>query len=243
VRVAGPRSRNGKRAEPAELSLQLLNSFALVYRDEAVALPPSVQRLVAFVTVHDRRLLRQYVAGSLWPETSEPCAGANLRSTLWRLNQLGVKVVEAQGLSLRLAADIPVDLRDRTDEARRLLSGEEPNVEGLDDSAFRDDLLPDWYDDWLVIERERFHQLRLRVLECICDRLAAQGEYGRALDAGLAAVEGEPLRESAHRALVKVHLAEGNHAEAVRQYRLYRRLLQEQLGLTPSDQMIELVRA
>jgi DNA-binding SARP family transcriptional activator len=207
-----------------------------------VPLPPSVQRLVVFVAIHDRLLLRQYVAGSLWPETTEQCAGANLRSALWRLNKLDVHVVDARGVTLRLAAEIPVDLRERTAEARVLLAAQESDVDGLDDSVFRVDLLPDWYDDWLVIERERFHQLRLRALECACERLAARGEYARALDAGLAAVAGEPLRESAHRALVKVHLAEGNHAEAVRQYKLYRQLLQEQLGLTPSLQMLELLR-
>lgn len=227
---------------PLPLRLQLLDSFALVRGDEPVALPPSVQRLVAFVTVHDRLLLRQYVAGSLWPETTEQAAGANLRSALWRLNHLGVHAVEAHGITLRLAVDIPVDLRDRIEEARRLLATAELDVDGLDESVFRFDLLPDWYDDWLVIERERFHQLRLRALECVCERLAARGEYARALDAGLAAVAGEPLRESAHRALVRVHLAEGNHAEALRQYRLYRQLLQEQLGLAPSAQMLELLR-
>ena len=238
----GRRRPAGAASVPAPFRVQLLDSFALVRGDEPVALPPSVERLVVFVTIQDRLLLRQYVAGSLWPETTEQAAGANLRSALWRLNQLGVRVVDARGITLRLGADIQVDLRDRTTEARVLLAAEEPELDGLDDSVFRVDLLPDWYDDWLVIERERFHQLRLRALEFVCERLAARAEYGRALDAGLAAVAGEPLRESAHRALVKVHLAEGNHAEAVRQYRLYRRLLQEQLGLTPSLQMLELLR-
>lgn len=232
----------GALSKRAPLRLQLLDSFALVRGDESIPLPPSVQRVVAFVTIHDRLLLRQFVAGSLWPETSERSAGANLRSALWRLNQLGVHVVEARGTTLRLAAELTVDLRDRTSQARRLLAAEELDMEAVDEAVFRVDLLPDWYDDWLVVERERFHQLRLRALECVCERSAARGDYARALDAGLAAVAGEPLRESAHRALVKVHLAEGNRAEAVRQYRLYRQLLREQLGLTPSPQMLELLR-
>jgi DNA-binding SARP family transcriptional activator len=202
-----------------------------------------VQRLLVFVTVHDRLLLRSYVAGALWPDTTEQSAGANLRSALWRLNHLGLPVVEVGGLTLRLAPAVSVDLRERVAEGQRLLEAEEDDVLGLDDSVFRLDLLPDWYDDWLVIERERFHQLRLRVLERVCERLAARGNYARALDAGLAAVAGEPLRESAHRALVKVHLAEGNHAEAVRQFRLYRQLLEEQLGLAPSLQMLQLMRS
>jgi DNA-binding SARP family transcriptional activator len=51
---------------------------------------------------------------------------------------------------------------------------------------------------------------------------------------GLAATAAEPLRESAHRLLIQVHLAEGNVAEAVRQYELYRGLLATELGIEPS---------
>ena len=241
--TSGAQRRRRGRSARAPLRLQVLDSFALLHGEETIALPPSVQRLIVFVTVHDRLLLRSYVAGALWPETSEQSAGANLRSALWRLNHVSFPVIETKGLALRLAPEVRVDLRERVLEGQRLLETEEHDAVRVDDSVFRLDLLPDWYDDWLMIERERFHQLRLRVLECVCERLTSQGDYARALDAGLAAVAGEPLRESAHRALMKVHLAEGNHAEAVRQYRLYRLLLEEQLGLTPSLQMLGLLRA
>ena len=59
---------------------------------------------------------------------------------------------------------------------------------------------------------------------------------------GLAAVAAEPLRESAHRAVVSVHLEEGNVSEAIRQYRLCRRLLGTELGIEPSERMQVLVR-
>jgi DNA-binding SARP family transcriptional activator len=221
--------------------LQLLSSFQLAFGDQIVELPPSVQRLVAFLTVCDRPLLRQSVAGTLWPETSESRAAANLRSALWRLNQLELIVVQASGMSLQLSAGVRVDLRDRTEQAQSLLATTEPDFDDLDEADLGHDLLPDWYDDWLVIPRERFHQLRLRALEFVCEGLAARGEFARALDAGLAALAGEPLRESAHRALVRAHLAEGNPAEAVRQFELYRQLLRDQLGLTPSLRIIELL--
>jgi DNA-binding SARP family transcriptional activator len=54
-------------------------------------------------------------------------------------------------------------------------------------------------------------------------------------------VSGEPLRESAHRAVIEVHLAEGNPGEALRQYDLYRRLLRVELGLSPSQAIRSLV--
>jgi DNA-binding SARP family transcriptional activator len=62
-----------------------------------------------------------------------------------------------------------------------------------------------------------------------------------ALAAGLAAVSCDPLRESAHRRLAQVHIAEGNFAEALRQYQTYRRLARTELGLPPSPQFRSLV--
>jgi DNA-binding SARP family transcriptional activator len=197
---------------------------------------------VIFLSLQPHPLQRSHVAGTLWPETSDQRASANLRSALWRLNQLGCQLIVAKGPCLALAPGVRVDLHESVARARELLRHQESVVDELDDALFHADLLPDWYDDWLVIERERFHQLRLRALENVCERLTVLGRYARAAEAGLAAVAAEPLRESAHRALVKVHLAEGNLAEAVHQFQFYRRILQDELGLSPSPQMVELVQ-
>jgi DNA-binding SARP family transcriptional activator len=220
----------------------VIGTFAMTVDGEEVELPMSVQRLVAFLALQDRALLRPHVAGMLWLETPDERAGANLRSALWRLQRNGQRIVDVTSSNLRLAEGVHVDLRERTAAAQRLLApGAEFIDADMDPALFTSDLLPDWYDDWLVIERERFHQLRLRVLETLCDQLTAAGSYARAVEVGLAAVAGEPLRESAHRALVRVYQAEGNRAEALRQFELYKRLLHDHLGLTPSMQMLELV--
>jgi DNA-binding SARP family transcriptional activator len=226
----------------AALNLRLLSSFAFARGDEVVALPVNVRRLVIFLSLQAHPLQRSHVAGTLWPETSDQRASANLRSALWRLNQLGCQLIVAKGSCLAIAPGVRIDLHENAALARQLLRDENSDIDDLDDSLFYADLLPDWYDDWLVIERERFHQLRLRALECLCERLTAVGDYARAVEAGLAAVAAEPLRESAHRALVKVHLAEGNLAEAVRQFEFYRRILKDELGLSPSPQIIQLLQ-
>ncbi len=106
---------------------------------------------------------------------------------------------------------------------------------------FGEDLLPDWYEDWVLVERERFRQLRLHALEAMCRRLADAGSYALALEAGLAAVAAEPLRESAQRLVVGVHLAEGNLGEALRQYDRYARHLADACGATPSPAMSRLL--
>ena len=105
------------------------------------------------------------------------------------------------------------------------------------------DLLPDWDDEWVLLERERFRQIRLHALERSCELLMASGRLTEAIDAGLAALAAEPLRESAHRVLIRAHLAEGNRFEALRQFERYRDLMRSELGLAPSVEIADLIRA
>jgi two-component SAPR family response regulator len=75
------------------------------------------------------------------------------------------------------------------------------------------DFLPGWYDDWALMERERIRQRLLHALEAVSRRLARAGDYAGAVEAAMLAISAEPLRESAQRALIEAHVAEGNLAE------------------------------
>jgi len=228
----------------ASVELRLLCGFDLRAAGQRMRLPLSGQRVVAFLALHDQPVQRLYVAGSLWLDAPEERASARLRTALWRLRQPQCCIVEATTTHLSLAPDIAVDVRDAVAAARRALRvGTVPDDPEVEELCLAGELLPDWYEDWVLIERERYRQLRLRALDALCERLTAADRLSDALDAGLAAVAGEPLRESAHRAVVRVHLAEGNVGEAIRQFRLCRRLLREQLGIEPSERMQALVRS
>ena len=223
--------------------LSLLGGFELRSSGQDVAVSRSGQRLLALLALQARPLERLWVAGTLWLDATEERAGASLRSALWRLPQPGgAAVVEASTTHLRLARDLAVDVQELAARAERLESPTGRADPDLEPSTLAMDLLPDWYEDWVVLERERLRQLRLHALEALCRRLTQAGRFGAAVQAGLAAVAGEPLRESAHRALIRAHLAEGNPGEAVRQYYLYRNLLAGELAIEPSDAIRELVR-
>jgi DNA-binding SARP family transcriptional activator len=223
--------------------LSLLGGFELCCADQDVAVSRSGQRLLALLALQARPLERLWVAGTLWLDATEERAGASLRSALWRLPQPdGAPVVEASTTHLRLAGDLAVDVQELVAQAGDLDTQAARDDPAIDPSALSRDLLPDWYEDWVVLERERLRQLRLHALEALCRRLTGAGRFGAAVQAGLAAVAGEPLRESAHRALIQAHLAEGNPGEAVRQYHLYRRLLAGELAIAPSAAIRELVK-
>ena len=233
--------RTGRDGAARDVRVRLLSGFELTGDGESVSLPLSAQRLVALLGLRNRPLLRPYVAGTLWLDSSEERSAASLRSALWRLHRPGYRVVEANGATLHLADDVRVDVHEAEALARRLLE----HGNDVDDRTPLDtlaaELLPDWYDDWVVVEREQLRQLCLRALETYAERLFSAGTYERAADSAFAAVRSDPLRESAHRLLIRVHLAEGNWGDAVHQYRLYAKLLRKQLGLRPSPQIEALV--
>jgi DNA-binding SARP family transcriptional activator len=188
------------------------------------------------------RVTRTATAGHLWPDVPEHHAHGSLRSVLWRLNKAAPGLVEVTGSTLHLAADVRVDVHDLETWARRAtLPGGVDDVV-LPDPALLGDLLPGWYDDWVLVERERLRQLRLEGLEAVAARLACLGRPCEALQTAHAAVRAEPLRESAHRLLVRIHLAEGNVAEAVRAYEFFRTMLEDELGVPPTEQMTRLLR-
>jgi DNA-binding SARP family transcriptional activator len=222
-------------------SLQLLHCFHLAVAGRTVALPMSAQRVLAFLALHPHALRRVHVAGSLWLDSPEERAFASLRSALWRLQQAGGDVVEANGALLGLAPWVQVDFREAACVSRALLDGADPRPQ-VDWGVLAGDLLPDWDDEWVIVEREHHRGLSLQALERLSERLLAAGALAQALEVALAVYVREPLRETAHRLLIRVHLAEGNAYEAIRQYRLYERLARTQLGLPPSAQMAALVR-
>jgi DNA-binding SARP family transcriptional activator len=224
--------------------LTLLGGFELTYDGRVARLPQPAQRLLAFLALQHHAVDRIYVAGMLWLNVPEDRAFSSLRSALWRLRRLEVEVVETTGRSMRLSPEVSVDAREVAEWSRRVLDGTlRPPSIPVDGGFFQGELLHDWYDHWVLAERERLRGLQVHALELLCDRWTRQGSFARATDAALSALRLEPLRESAHRLLIKAHLAEGNPAAALRQYRLYQQQLREEFDLEPSSQMDDLVRA
>lgn len=230
------------RREQTVIRLRLLDAFALEIDGVSVDLPHGTQRLLAFLALRPHALGRSFTAGSLWLDATDDRAAANLRSALWRLRHRGGSIIVTTHGTLRLDPTVWVDVREASEVARRWLGGQATAPDASRSDLLQAELLPDWYDEWVVAERERFHQLRLHALEAMAERLIEMGRVGDALLAALAATTDDPLRESAQRALIKAHLAEGNTGEAVRQLRRCEQLFERELGMRPSPQLTQLVR-
>jgi DNA-binding SARP family transcriptional activator len=225
----------------ARLSLELLGGFRLTQSDGAgIALAASGERVLAFVALHGRPVRRCVVAGSLWPDSSETRSSGSLRSALWRISESARCAVDASGPNLRLASEVAVDVDQLVEIAHDLGHGIAPPDAVSLIERFEHDLLPDWYDEWIVLHRERWRQIRLHALESLADVLRRAGDCATAAEAGLAALRADPLRETAHRVLIQTYLSEGNRPEALRQYRAYEMAMRDELGLPPSSEIAAL---
>jgi DNA-binding SARP family transcriptional activator len=224
-----------------DLDLTLLGGFRLCVDGLPVGLPVGAQRLVALLALRGR-MSRSRLAGMLWPDTTEPRALASLRTAIWRVNQLAPGLVLSAGDTVDVALHTRIDVREFVERATSVLRDAESGPDRWPAVMQEGDLLVDWSDSWLTNDRERLHQLRLHLLERLSERLTADGRFGLAVEAVLAALRRDGLRESAHRALIRAHLAEGNIGEARRAYATCVQVLGQELGVAPSPATTMLLR-
>jgi DNA-binding SARP family transcriptional activator len=220
----------------------LLGGFRLESGGQALTLRPGSQRLVALLATLGP-MSRAAAARLMWPDAGEPQAHSRMRTALWRLGS-EVPVVELSEQRLMIVPDMTVDLVTRVAAAVRLIEGRprgRRDAELLVNSV--GELLPGWYDEWVLVEREQFQQLRLRALETLAELDCECGRYATAVDAALAAMRLEPLRESAHYTLIRAYLGEQNLVEAARHYRTLRCLLDSELGIEPATRVTALLAA
>jgi DNA-binding SARP family transcriptional activator len=207
--------------------------------------PDGSKRLLVFIALSAGRVDRRYAAGSLWPVGGDQRAGGNLRSALWRLKCAGIDVLESDKCTLGMRQGTVVDVGVVCEWATRLVDGSATQTDlcRLNWRWDAMDLLPGWYDDWVIFERERIRQRLLHAVEALSRRLVEADRCAEAVDAAVSAVSADPLRESANRVLMEAHLAEGNLIEARRTYERYRDTVRRELGVEPGEQLTSLLQA
>ncbi|SDS83634.1 DNA-binding transcriptional activator of the SARP family [Friedmanniella luteola] len=205
--------------------------------DQTLRTHAMTQRLLALLALRPR-LQRRKVAAALWPEVSEERAAGNLRTLLWRLQSLRSELLCLDDQTIGLSDNVCVDVHELEHLQSRLISSpaSAPPLARLAELLGRE-LLPGWSEDWVIFERERLRQRDLHLWERLADWQLHHDQCWDALEMALSIVEREPLRESAHRLVIKVHLQEGNASEAMRAYAQYCAMAQRELGIGPSSEL------
>jgi DNA-binding SARP family transcriptional activator len=241
-------------ADPPLLRIELLGGFRVSVGTDAVpdatwrrSKAAALVKLLALAPAH--RLHRERAMDVLWPELAPAAAAANLRKALhYARGALGADAVESAGDVLSLPHErTRVDVaawRAAVAEARR---ARDPALYADAVDRYGDGLLPDdRYEEWTIAARDELQAELVALLEELAALLEARGDVEEAVRVAGRLVALEPLRESGHLLLIRLHALAGRRGEALRRYELLRALLDVELGVEPSpeaQQLYEEVRA
>ncbi|MGB3910724.1 MAG: BTAD domain-containing putative transcriptional regulator [Pseudolysinimonas sp.] len=231
-------------AASVAIELSVLGTFDLRVAGVSADLSPGSQRLLMFLALRDRAIARIALAGTMWPDVSEGRAGDSLRSAIARLEAPARAAIRSASTGLRLADGVVIDLHEAQAMAHRLVYGgglHDSDISSASIATLSRELLPDWYDDWVLPEAEDWRYLRMNALEALARRLLDAGQLGEAATAARAAMRIDPLREGPQTTLIRVQLAMGNQAAAVEVFNRYRTILHAAVGLAPTKQLADLV--
>jgi SARP family transcriptional regulator, regulator of embCAB operon len=221
--------------------LRLLRSWQLRRGADVVHVAVRQQRLITALAINGPRT-RSYLVGLLWPETPESRALESLRVALHLISRPVPGLLVNSGPMLSLSEYVDVDLHRLRDQIRELSqAGLNGNVSSCLQELRDSELLPGWYDDWVLFEQTRLQQDRLHAYHIIARESLLRRDYESALEAAEAALEVEPLYESAVGLLIEAERRRGNNAAALRAFNKYETKLKSDMGLVPSRAIRQLV--
>lgn len=221
--------------------LSLLQSWQLRRDTDVVRVAARQQRLITALAINGPRP-RGYLVGLLWPECRESRALESLRVSMHLVSRQVPGLLINGGTVLSLSELVDVDLHRVRAQIRELSRvGLNGNVASCLHQLRDAELLPGWYEDWVLFEQSRLRQDRLHAYHLIARESLARCDYESALEASEAALELEPLYESAVGLLIQAEQKQGNNAAALRAFEKYQAKLKDDMGLEPSEAIQRLV--
>ena len=205
-----------------------------------------LQSLLAYLLLHgDAPQPREQLAFILWPESNEPQARTNLRQLIHHLRralpaECCFLTADNHTVQWRRDPACSVDVHE-FDAAIARASGPE-ELQALEEAVrlYQDDLLRGSYDEWLQPKREHYRRQLASVLNRLVPLLEERGDYLAAIRHAERLVALDPLRESHHQLLIRLHTANRDRAGALRAYHQCMRVLRRELGVDPAAATREL---
>ncbi len=211
----------------------LFGTFSLWRGKQKLALPASsaARALLAYLLLNRAQpLAREVALGLFFPEMPDARARRALSQALWHIRRILPRLVEADAETIQMARDasIWVDV----EEFKRISDSSSSNLKSAID-LYRGDLLDGLYDDWVLAERERLREMYLHALEQVASDLKATGDFAGALQYAQRLVTADPLRESAHREVMRLLCALDRPDAALKQFAVCRQMLRTEFALEP----------
>ena len=213
----------------------------------------TTQRLLAYLLIgYSRSHARALLTGNLWPERSEHRANRCLSTALWQLRRQLAAVSSSCARYVRAnrtevtfsdSGACELDVRRFELEITQAVRVAPSSMSASDAARLADaiglrtaPLLVGWYDEWVLMERERLDRLYCRGLRHLMRYHEQLGAFEACIADADRLLAFDPLQEDVHRQLMHLFLATGQRWRAAVQYERCRDTLERELGIVPSFQ-------
>jgi oligopeptide transport system substrate-binding protein len=226
------------------LQARFLGQYKIYLEGQLVIIPSRpTQSILAFLLLHPNvSHRREKLAGQFWPDSTEFNARGNLRHALWRIRKAIGSDANTRIESDDLGVTYHPQTGDQLDvELFEMCAESDSSIEGLIRavSTYGGELLPGFYEEWVVLERERLQAAFERKAGKLLDRLLAERRWYDVLEWGEFWIALGGIPEPAYRALMLAHARLGNLTAAVAQYQRCVDVLAKELGVKPSKRTHE----
>ena len=225
------------------LEVRLLGQFVITQDGTPVQINSRpAQSLLAYLMINaGNASRREKLAGLLWPDTSETNARNNLRQALWRIRK-SLEVENSRSQPFILVDDLTITFNAKADFYLDINRFEEkvdehtPIHQIIETvSLYQGELLPGFYDDWIVLERERLQSLFESRIGLLINRLVEAQKWTEVIEWGEHWISLGGVPEPAYRSLMTAHAAQGDLSRVATVYHRCKDSMQNDLGLEPSE--------
>jgi DNA-binding SARP family transcriptional activator/predicted ATPase len=225
------------------LRIYLLGQFKLLVGEKPLELPSRpAQSLLAYLALNAGvTQRREKLACLLWPEASESNARGYLRQALWRIRK-AMESGSLDGGDYLQVSDIDITFDEQSDywlDVEQLLgAGKDESVEGLIEivQLYRGELLPGFYDEWVVLERDRLEAAFHQKMNLLLEGLIEARRWDEALKWGEEWIRLGYGPEAAYRALMRAHAGLGDQGMVEAAYQRCVEALDRALEVEPSPE-------
>ncbi len=203
--------------------------------------------MLAYLATSGWAIEREVLASLLWPEYDNCRARANLRRTLFTLQQTPVADwfdVDQFTIGLTAKAMKHIDLI----QFDRLLAARSRESLKQAISLYQGDFMAGFYlpgcdafEEWLTTERDRHQHQYLNALDLLTLNYLLAGEYESAVYGARKQLAIDNFREAAWRQLMAALAGSGRRAEALAEFGRCCDLLEDEFGVEPAGETLALV--
>ena len=227
------------------LQVNLLGPMDLRYDGQQLCKPPTLKSrsLLAYLILHcDQPQARERLVDLFWGDRPQRRARRSLTTALWHIRRClpeeGLILSELNTVQFDPRSELWLDVDEFQAQASR------PDMVSLQSAValYRGDLLDGFYDDWIITERYRLEHLFCEALTRLMNVQESRGDHKAVLATAARLLQQDPLREDAHRVMMRAYCRLGQRNAALEQYRHCCQTVQEELGVEPMAETSELNR-